>query len=143
MMITNEMITSEIPNWKDYSRASYSLANKRTKREKIKRAFFYIMVIIGILSILGTVGGMGYAIHCKILKMFWYPNNNIIQRTFYTFIDVDYTSKSILKSYISDWLSIPPEEKTTAVMQEVTATIPIEGKSFPYTRYQSVWQKIF
>ena len=57
------------PNWKDYSRASYSLANKRTKREKIKRAFIYMMVTSGILSILGTVGGMAYAIHCKILKM--------------------------------------------------------------------------
>ena len=66
-MITNRL--SEPPNWKDYSLASYSLASKRTKREKIKRALFYIMVTSGILSILGTIGGMGYAIHCKISNM--------------------------------------------------------------------------
>ena len=60
---------AELPTWKDYSRASYSLATKRTKREKIKRAFIYITVTCGMLSILGMIGGMGYAIHCKTSNM--------------------------------------------------------------------------
>ena len=60
----------------------------------------------------------------------------IITKFFYNFIDENYIYNSILKSFISDWLSLQSEATTTAVMQEVTTTIPIEGKSFPYSRIQ-------
>ena len=56
----------EPPNWKDYSRASYSLATKKTRREKIKQCLIYIAVGIVILSILGAIGGASYAIYCKL-----------------------------------------------------------------------------
>ena len=60
----------------------------------------------------------------------------IITKFFYNFIDENYFHNCILKSFISDWLSLQSEATTTAVMQEVTTTIPIEGKSFPYSRIQ-------